>query len=319
MTELPVGMLGWWAVIALLASWLSAGAYPLVRYAIRGASPAVRSLVRLAYVWVAPLAATLAVAINSLPGLSAWLVSAHCHGGHCGGHAPVYSVESTALAGLSAAGGLAVGTLLFTLVWGLRRARRRLRALHVVARGTPQGYRLLASSQAIACCTGVWRPRVLLSSGLVDCLRADELQVVLAHEHAHARRLDNLRALLLGWATVAWPAPLARRARADAAADAEQACDLAAVRTGFSLQQVAATIARLSGLTRAPWSAARGAAGACDEIPQRLAALRDGGAIDAVQGWFAGALCLAVGCSLQVYLLTESYHGLIEWLGGKTG
>jgi len=319
MTELSPGLAGWWVVIALAASGLSAVAYPLVCRAIHDAAPGVRSVVRLGYVWVAPLAAIVAVVLNAQPALGAWLVPAHCHGDHCAGHAPVYAVESAALAGLAVAGGVAASVLSFPLVWALQRARRRLRVLQVVARGTPRGYRLLPSAQVIACCTGLWRPQVMLSSGLVERLCGCELQVVLAHERAHVRRLDNLRSLLLGWATVAWPARLARRVRADAAADAEQACDLAAVRAGFSLEEVAATIVRLSGLSRGPLPHSHGAAFGCDQTPQRLAALRASETAGVARGWYVGALCLALGWSLQVCLLTASYHGLIEWLGGAGG
>lgn len=56
---------------------------------------------------------------------------------------------------------------------------------------------LLAHPQPIALCHGLVRPRVLVSTGLLDVLDDDQLLAVLAHEAAHARQRDPLRRLVL--------------------------------------------------------------------------------------------------------------------------
>ena len=43
---------------------------------------------------------------------------------------------------------------------------------------------------------GIFRPLIVIPAELLDKLRADELELVLMHELAHVRRLDNLTLLL---------------------------------------------------------------------------------------------------------------------------
>ncbi len=52
------------------------------------------------------------------------------------------------------------------------------------------------ANEAFSFCRGLVFPQVVVSSGLVDALEADELKAVLVHEAAHARRRDPLRALV---------------------------------------------------------------------------------------------------------------------------
>jgi hypothetical protein len=53
---------------------------------------------------------------------------------------------------------------------------------------------------------GIWRPRLLLAAGVLDRVPDDELQVIVEHELAHARRRDNVVRLvftalpdIVGW------------------------------------------------------------------------------------------------------------------------
>ncbi|GAB5453573.1 MAG: hypothetical protein Hals2KO_39010 [Halioglobus sp.] len=310
--------LGWWLVLALAASLLGALMYPLVRRVIRGATPRMRSCVRFCYACMAPLAAAATLALGSKASLGAVFVPNHCHDDVCALHTPVYAVDSLALLGLSAAGSLIVLLLAASVIWALRRSGRRLRALQTFARNTREGYRLLSSKQFIACCAGLWRPEVLLSSSLVKTLRNEELQIVLAHEYAHAQRLDNLRALLIQWATLAWPPSPGRQLREDANADAEQACDREAVRAGFAAASVAATIHRLARTTAVDCHKVGRPASAfgCDSTSGRLDALSSGSEASARYDWLVGGLCLAVAWGVQVSVLSAFYHGAIEWLGG---
>ncbi|HXW03903.1 MAG TPA: M56 family metallopeptidase [Vicinamibacterales bacterium] len=50
----------------------------------------------------------------------------------------------------------------------------------------------IESAFPLVAVVGVWRPRLLVARRVLDEIPADELQVVLEHELAHARRRDNL-------------------------------------------------------------------------------------------------------------------------------
>jgi Zn-dependent protease with chaperone function len=75
----------------------------------------------------------------------------------------------------------------------------------------------VADPAASAFCAGLLRPRVVVTSGMVTALAAEELDAVLVHEAEHARRRDPLRRLagraaadvlvwlpLVGWWTSRW-------------------------------------------------------------------------------------------------------------------
>lgn len=319
MTERLVEMLGWWLALWAVASVLSALTYPLLCRAVAGLRPAVRASARLAYACMAPMSALLALVLVTTPALAGFLMPAHCHGSQCGVHAPVYPADSVVIAGLAAACSLAALLLVALLLWALRRGRRQWRVLSAFTRSSPVGYRMLESDRPLAFCVGLMRPQILLSRGLIEQLQPDELTVVLAHERAHVKRQDNLRALLLRWSSLLWPAGLARRLRADMGADAEQACDLEAVRAGAGAGQVARVIRKLAGVPPGPDTTAvsRGVAFGCRDTTARLAALESGRQFDdrSCRIWFGPGLWLAANWCVQVYLLAASSHWLVEWLG----
>jgi hypothetical protein len=114
-------------------------------------------------------------------------------------------------------------------LWAIVSGQRRLLTIFQLTskHDTPR-YELLDSPGLVAWCCGLLRPRVVVSRGLLERLSPDQLEFVLLHEEAHARRKDNLRHTLLQWATVFWPRAVKQRIRADVAADAEASCDLTA-------------------------------------------------------------------------------------------
>lgn len=298
---------------------LSAFTYPLFSRWIRDLDPSTQSLVRLVYAASAPLAALLSVVLVTQPTLASFVIPTHCHGGECGAHTPVYAQDSVILLGLAVASSLVMLFLLMVLLWTLRRAYRQIRVLKVLTFGAAEGYRTVDTADPLACCVGLWRPQVLLSQGLVDQLRADELAVVLAHERAHAERMDNLRALSLRWLTVFWPASLKQRVNKDSRANAEQACDLAAARSVAEPTQVASVLRKLTELcSRASTTnkvAQFGFDG--DNALTRLAALESCSGSDRT---LAGGRLRAIGYltlnwCVQVCALTLVSHELIEWLG----
>lgn len=170
---------------------------------------------------------------SALDGLG--LVADHCahHGAHhdfhlcfLHGHPP-----TTSPAALVAGAGL-LGWLI--LGWArelarLRHARRwRARLAPLAHRDEELGALRLQSERALAITTGLLRPTIWISSGLLDVLDQAQLRAVLAHERAHARRRDSLIKLLARLGTrLHLPRTRARLLEALELA-CERACDEAA-------------------------------------------------------------------------------------------
>ncbi len=76
-----------------------------------------------------------------------------------------------------------------------RSARRGLRAARHAQIGGRRAV-VLPDARIVACCVGLVRPVVVVSTGTIAALSEQQLEAVLAHEHAHARRHDPLRLLL---------------------------------------------------------------------------------------------------------------------------
>lgn len=74
----------------------------------------------------------------------------------------------------------------------------------------------LSDAEPMACCYGLLRPRIAISSGLAERLHDEELTAVLGHEREHLRRRDPLRNLVADAVTTAafmFPVALALRLR----------------------------------------------------------------------------------------------------------
>lgn len=301
------------ALVALLiASALLAFLYPVFRRAIVGADPATRSFAVLCYGLMAPVTGIVVALLSMHPEIAQFLVPEHCHRGACGSHIPAVDPRSVGGLGLAAAGtGLALFALLI-LGNALLAGQRRLRTLYALARQVPaREYHLLESDDVVAWCCGLLRPKIVVSRGLVARLDASQLDVILAHEAAHANRLDNLRALLLRWATVLWPASL-QRVRKDMRDDCESACDAAALAATADRQVFAealGTIARF-GIGGPP---PRAAAFGHTETTARLAALPEDPctARRVAHVWLA----LSTVWLIQMLVVTSTSHYLVEWLG----
>jgi hypothetical protein len=102
---------------------------------------------------------------------------------------------------------VASGAALGRAVWSVWREQRLIRALPLVAL-SESGYRdalpdvpdadvyVLRSRWSGAFCAGVLRPRVVVSSALLDALDPDECDAVVAHELSHARGRGPLKLAL---------------------------------------------------------------------------------------------------------------------------
>lgn len=107
----------------------------------------------------------------------------------------------------------------------------------------------------LALCAGVWSPRVFISHGLLPLLSDDQLQVVLAHEQAHARRKDAMRLMIANAFSIFHLPSIRRRLLAELALACEQACDEeAALATGnrLGVAETILVVERHSGMAVGP-------------------------------------------------------------------
>jgi len=126
--------------------------------------------------------------------------------------------------------------LVFALSYGIVRAAfaisrvvRAMRVLDLLAGSgdvrSDLGVTVLKTSQPICIAAGLLRPRILLSSGLLESLSADDRAVVLTHERAHVRRRDALIASLVRMLATLHLPVVARWLVREIDVAAEQACD----------------------------------------------------------------------------------------------
>ena len=108
----------------------------------------------------------------------------------------------------------------------------------------PNGeFHLIPSKVAAAFTTGLFSPRVYLTTKAVKLLQPAEREAVLVHEQVHLKRRDPLRSLILAWSEKCFPGmkPIWRRWQLAV----ETECDRATVQAGFSKTLVAQTILKL--------------------------------------------------------------------------
>jgi len=142
------------------------------------------------------------------------------------------------------------------LVVSLRTAWRHVRATRRMLRALPVGGALLDHPSVLvvdlaaplAFCAGWLRPRVYVSTGVLERLSERELRAVLAHEHQHGALRDPLR---LAVSQVLWQAlfflPVLRPLHAGYAAAAELTADAAAVAAVDGAAPVASAMLAVGG------------------------------------------------------------------------
>jgi beta-lactamase regulating signal transducer with metallopeptidase domain len=147
---------------------------------------------------------------------------------------------------------------------------------------------VVATADAFAVTCGLVRPKILVSTGLIEALDGAELAAVLVHEQHHLRQRDPLR-LLTGrlLAGYGWFLPLLRWWARRLAVHRELAADRAAT----SCAGVAAVAGALLKLAEHRAPAAVAAANPLDDLPERIAQL-EGRAVSRrswAAWWLAGA------------------------------
>ncbi|MGI9824800.1 M56 family metallopeptidase [Agromyces sp. Marseille-Q5079] len=165
-----------------------------------------------AFSMIGSLLAFAAIPAGSLPAAAEHLVPALLQGAI----PPEYAVIH--LAALTLAIGLAIHLALNVAQTAVRAERERRRQHHLIAilgdpmPGMPHT-RVLAHPEPLAYCVPGIRTATVLTDGLIDALRPDELAAVIAHERAHLDQFHHLVLLSFrAWHSALPWFPIANRA-----------------------------------------------------------------------------------------------------------
>lgn len=173
---------------------------PLLRARFRRVAPAQRVARVTAWI-VAPLAAATSLVLLCLaPSFLtlAGLVQDHCfEPAHSHGHLCLLHPLAASAAGIPLIvlrfGLASLFVALASQGFSAWRSVRLVRALHASSRQDQSlGVRLLPVERPLSLAAGLFRPQVLISSGLAQALPSDQLAAVVAHERAHASRRHAL-------------------------------------------------------------------------------------------------------------------------------
>lgn len=229
---LQMGLLAWLLFTALIAV-ASVLLVPRLRRALRRVEPAQRALALRALLLAPVVGGGLATLLCFLPKTLDGLLPHvdHC-AAHADGHVHFCVNHPPEMIGGDVAGGvllfLVLAAVVLTATRGLRlrSSMRQLQGLLRIARhDARRGVWVVDAPLPVALSVGLRRSRTLLSRGLLETTPAAVVDVVVAHEHAHARRRDGLWKVttqLLGWAHLP---TMARALEADLDLACEQACD----------------------------------------------------------------------------------------------
>jgi hypothetical protein len=184
-------------------------------------------------------------------------------------------------------GGIVLATLVLAsweLVRQLLRVSRLNHSLNALGdrAGTDPGpfassgvtrYQVVPAEALLCFCVGLLRPRVVVSTALIDELSPAELRAALAHEASHQRRHDPLRLLVGRVATRGlFFIPSLRELQTGSRVATEIAADAAAARNGGTVPLLGALRRLMSpDAPRAP--VAVSAMAPTDLLPERVAAL----------------------------------------------
>ncbi|MBL0210808.1 MAG: M56 family metallopeptidase [Holophagaceae bacterium] len=212
---------------------------------------------------------------------------------------------------------LAVTVPLIRFLLAYRQGQRSLFSMLALGEPDTDFFRLKVA-QPLAFTTGILRPQVCLSEGLLTTLPEKHLAVVLAHEKAHQHRRDGLRLLLAEVFTLILPPQLRAQLRADLIQTTELACDEgAALQVGDSLVVAEALLAasRLHlGTWPGLWRSMPAFGGG--HLRPRVDALLN--PCPTYRAWWAGALAwpaILFLLGLLAALSGETHHALESLLG----
>jgi len=294
-----------WLATFVFAAWSGSLLFSVFRATAKLTPPHNRSGFFVLYALLPALASTAVTTTLYFPGLADMFLPAHCHSGDCAAHAPQFAVNAAYGAMYAAIGIILIGMLFFLPLRQLLRHSRKAAILKRLSTSSAQldfqyDVHIVENDTPLAWCDGLIRPRVFVSRGLLEKTDSNELEIVLAHERAHAERRDNLARLLIDWSTRVWPSRIRRNLFEDFGAAIEHACDYAAA-SGSEPEAVSRVIQKL------------GERHAVSHIAeQRLEALAN-----STGAPFASRLpslfFLLTLCLVQAYLFARAAHPIVEW------
>lgn len=244
------------SAIVVLTVLTTAVWYPMLHSRLRVLNAQTRASILLALCCL-PIVATSIVLIAAL--LPSLLQLFGIENDHCLGHTEEHRhfclihrpslldsqpLDLLALAFLSLI--VLLGARLVVDVVRTRRFRNMLKGYRVIsAEGV---VRVLDTALPLAFSSGIVRPRIFLSTGLLQSLSAEERELLIAHEQAHLARHDSLR-LLLARALSLTHLPWVRKSvLAELQLASEQACDEAAARQADAPCKMAELLLKIEGL-----------------------------------------------------------------------
>lgn len=230
----------WFLLFALL--WLL---YPLVRRVLMTWHPAMASNALLLLMSLPPLAGLLTTMMLFSGLLELNLITTHYHGSTCEERFPM--LESPWVLGLVlGASALALLTICGKCLAHMHHAKRL--KVHLNLLGENHGHWCLLPNQEFLVFTLGWLDNtIFITDGLLKQCRERDIEIILAHEQAHALRKDNLRILASRLLLLIVPAASTRRMCDDLLLFIEAACDLVTARTHGALE-VAETLLRIQRL-----------------------------------------------------------------------
>lgn len=316
---------GSWALpwIAFFAVWLllCPAAFALHRLAARRLAalpPAQRSALLLALAALPVTVAALVAVLGFTPSLGGLVLDHHCHAETgCGAHVPI--LRAGAPYAMTVGAVLLVTTLVLCggILRRLQSTQRIASTLGVLAEPTPlERCEIVDSPVPFAYCIGLWRPKVVISTGLERALSKEELEAVVAHEYAHAARRDNLRHGLAALALLPF-GPRARRALlADLSLASEEACDRAALGPTGNTDALLGAFATLRP-DRRTLAARTTGFGAVATLANRVAALQPG-RFEPHADYVVPVTVIIVYTAAILATTYGAHHGaelLLGWLG----
>lgn len=301
-----------WLITWLVCSLVLLLCYPVFGQSLQRLHPAEASSLLLLVLAFPVLLSLVSTLLLFMPGLEGRLVSEHCHL-NCQAHVPM--IHSVGLATMGLFFLSAVLALLGTkLIFHLNMGRRLMSRLQTLA-SQKENYWLLEDDRPLVFILGWWRNRIFLTRGLLQHCTQTNLEIILAHEREHARRLDNVRLLLARLFLLVLPPGLARKLYADLHVFTESACDLVAA-AGSSHLDVASTLLKVQRLAPSQFSycdAPVASAFSGAEIEQRIKILLAQGSVVSTRQPIGARLC-AVALLVCSVLLVDPLHHSVEML-----
>lgn len=217
-----------WVVLAMALSYLFAFIYPYAAQAIARAGIVREAFLTLLFVLLAPVTAAITLAILSSPTMAHLLVEAHCHDELCEPHSLEFVMETMLSTVVLALGLAGIIVLILLMASQLIKSRRQSKMLEKLSELDDSGFHLIDNPKNVAWCFGIFRPRIFLSSGLIESLSDEQRKVILTHELVHAFQYHNLRKWLVNWTTLLWPKKIKQQIRQEFSQLCEFICDLKA-------------------------------------------------------------------------------------------